>query len=74
MGASNSIKAILKDKKITMVEFADMYNPESKAENKVQTIRNMFHRDNMNFSTVEHMIELLDCEILFRDKKSGKIY
>lgn len=74
MGATKQIKTILKDKGIKLKDFAMMYNPESKATAKVQVVSNMLTRDNMTFATVEEMANILGCEIVFRDKETGKIY
>lgn len=74
MGASKKLKQVIRDKDLLIKEFAQMYNPDSSSENKEQILGNMLSRDNMTYSTVENMLELLGCEIVFRDKKTGKIY
>ena len=74
MGAGKRIRLIIKNKGMKFKDFASMYNPDSKAENKTQVVSNMITRDNMTFATVEEMMELLNCEILFRDKDTGEIY
>lgn len=74
MGAGKRIRQIIKDKKMKFKDFAGMYNPGSKSENKAQVVSNMITRDNMTFATVEEMAEVLNCEIIFRDKETGKEY
>lgn len=68
MGAAKRLKAILKDKRISQKNMAEMMGKP------LPTIYNTFHKDEMKFSTVEMYAEFLGCEILFRDKETGKIY
>lgn len=74
MGASKQLRQIIKDKGIKFKEFAKEYNPESKSEYKTQLVSNMLTRDNMTFATVEDMADILGCDVVFRDRETGKIY
>lgn len=74
MGAAKQIKQIMKDKGIMLKDFAMMYNPESKAKAKVQVVSNMLTRDNLNFSTAVEMANILGCDIVFKDRETGKEY
>ena len=74
MGASKQLRQIMKGKGIKLKDFAREYNPESKSEHKTQLVSNMLTRDNMTFATVEEMADILGCDIVFRDRETGKIY
>lgn len=85
MGAAKQLKMIMLDKGIKTTDFAEMYyeipkqvdrdkTGTRKRSKSPQTIYNMLSRDNMKFETVENMAEILGCEIVFRDKETGKIY
>lgn len=74
MGVTKQLRAVMKEKGIKLKDFAQMYNPDSEAKTKTQVVSNMLTRDNMTFATVEQMADLLGCEVVLRDKKTGKIY
>lgn len=68
MGASKHLKAAMKDKKIKVAELSEMTGKP------MQTIYNAMHRDNMYFDLAEMYAEAIGCEVVLRDKDTGKIY
>lgn len=72
MGASKKIKKILIDKELTQAEFAEMVMHKTKTR-EVQ-MRNALARDTFGFNTVEEWLDALDCDIIFRDRKTGRLY
>ena len=68
MSIAKRIKKILNEKNMNIIEFAALLGRTPR------TIYNMMSRDSMYFSTVEEWLDALDCEIVFRDKRTGKIY
>lgn len=69
MGASKKIKMVLLDKGIKQKELAQMLGYKG-----INSIYNMLGRDNMTFSVVEHWADLLGCDVVLRDRVTGKIY
>ena len=83
MGASKKIKMILLDKGMNIGTLAEEYSSQPRIlkdgtsverSGSKQTLYNMMSRDAMTFATVEQLAEILGCEVVFRDKESGKIY
>lgn len=68
MGASKKIKKILIDKDMTQEDFADAIGKEA------QQTRNALYRDSSSFSTIENWLDAIGCDIVFRDRATGKIY
>lgn len=68
MGVSKKIRKALIDKDMKQTDLA------LATGRTVQTLRNMMSRDNMTYSTVEGLVEAMDCELVIRDRKTGKIY
>lgn len=68
MGASKKIKKILLDKDMTQVNLAAL------AGKDVQVLRNQLYRDNLTYSSVEYLCDILNCDIVFRDRETGRIY
>ena len=68
MGASKKIKKILIDKDLTQAEFASAIGKDH------QQVRNTLYKDNATYKTVETWLDAIGCEIVFRDKATGKIY
>ena len=66
MGAAKIIKKALVDKEMTQGELAE------KLGRHPQTVHNAMSRDKMNFAMVQKIAALLDCEIIFRHKKSKR--
>ena len=66
--ASKAIKQICIDREISLAELSNMYGIE----------KNSFYvklcRDRMPYSDVEKIMDLLDCDIQFKDRKTGKVY
>ena len=68
MGAKTKLKQAMADKEVTQVTLAEMTN------RNVQTLRNMIYRDNMTYATVEELANILGCDVVLRDRKTGKLY
>lgn len=68
MGASGRIKIMLSVKKISIRDFAGIYGTP------IQSMYNKLHRDAMSFEDVEKMADMLDFDIVFKDRKTGKEY
>ena len=68
MGSSKKIKKILIDKGLTQAQFAELIGKDA------QQVRNSLYKDNANYATIEKWLDAIDCEIVFRDKKSGRLY
>ena len=69
MGASKKIKMILLDKDIQQKELAEQLGYRGK-----NTIYNLLKRDNLSFKTVERWADILGCDVVIRDRVTGKIY
>ena len=69
MGASKKIKLALLAKGIKQKELSELlgYNGEN-------TVYNMLARDNMTYETVERWADAIGCEVVLRDRATGKIY
>lgn len=85
MGAAKQLRMIMLDKDIKTKEFAEMYqnvprqvDRDGKGSKKVSktpnVVYNMLNRDNMTFATVEIMADILGCDIIFKDRETGKEY
>lgn len=68
MGAKKKIKLLLAAKGMTQSTLA------RKAGRSEQTLRNLLSRDSMRYETVEQLLDAMDCDIVFRDRNTGKIY
>lgn len=68
MGASQKLKDALRYKKITQIELAERTGKD------LQALRNMLYRDNMTYATVEGLADALGCDVVLRDRKTGKLY
>ena len=74
MRATKRIKMIMLDKD---VKVADLAERTGKA---TSTIYNTFNNDKntqrsgMTFETASELAEALGCELVFRDKETGKVY
>lgn len=68
MGASKKIKKILIDKDMTQADLAAVIGKDH------QQTKNALYRDTFNYNMLETWLEALNCEIVFRDKETGKIY
>ena len=75
MGASKKIKKILVDKGMTQVELAKAIGErDNKPPKDVQQIRNALSRDTFTYAILEHWLDILGCDIVFRDRETGKLY
>lgn len=68
MGMAKHIKMALLDKGITQKGLADMIGCPK------QTVYNLLFRDNLTLKTAEKYADAIGCEIVLKDKESGKIY
>jgi hypothetical protein len=68
MGASKHIKRVLFEKEIKTEVLAN------KMGKQLQVLYNQLSRDSWKFSEVESVADLLDCDVVFIDRKTGKQY
>lgn len=74
MRATETIRAIMTEKKIRVSDIAEITGKHP------QTIYNTFQNDRhskrggMTFENAVMLFEALGCEVLIRDKETGKIY
>lgn len=68
MGASKRIRMAMIDKGIKPRHL------EQTTGIKSQLISNSLNKDNMTFKRVEMLAEALGCEVVLRDKETGRIY
>ena len=68
MGASKKIKKILIDREMTQSNFADAIGKDH------QQTKNALCRDTFQYNLLEQWLDAIGCEIVFRDKTSGKLY
>lgn len=68
MGAKKKLKMAMIDKGINQIDLAEMTG------RKIGTLRNMLFRDNMAYTTVEQLADALGCDVILRDRKTGKLY
>lgn len=68
MIVANKIKQILIDKDMTQKDIAKIHG------DLYQTWANKLSRNTMKFSEVEKIMDELDCDIVFVDRKSKKVY
>lgn len=83
MGAVKHIKMAMLDKGMIIKDLAAAYAEKPKVmadgtikekSGSLQTVYNMMARDNLTFNSVEQFAEILGCEVVLRDKETGKIY
>lgn len=68
MGATNKIKKIMIDKNVKRADLAMATSREP------STLSNMFRRDNMTYATVEEILRVMHCKIVFVDEDTGRVY
>ena len=72
MNASKRIKTVMKDKGITDAQLAELTGKT------LQTVKNTFYKDRragaMRYANAEQMLEAMGCEIIIRDKETGREY
>lgn len=69
MGASKKIKKALIDKGIKQKELAEVLGYKS-----INSLYNMLNRDNMTFENAERWANAIGCDVVLRDRETGKIY
>ena len=68
MGSAEKVRKVLREKGITQIELA------KRAGKSEQTLRNLLSRDSMSYATVETLLDAVDCDIVFKDRHSGRIF
>ena len=74
MRASKTLKMIMVDKEVSIRDLSEITGK------KLSTIYNTFRNDSiskrggMTFENVVDIAEALGCEVIIRDKETGKIY
>lgn len=68
MGATKHIKMAMTDKDIKPRQLADRLGMIP------QTLYNKLSRDSMTFTDAEAIADMLDCDIVLIDRKTGKRY
>lgn len=68
MIVSKKIKQICIDKDMTQKDLAALYG------DVYQTFKNKLSRNKMRFSEVERIMDALECDVVFKDRKTGKEY
>lgn len=68
-GASERIKKAAKIRGIPLYKLGEMHGSTSK-----NVFLNKLHRDRMGFAEVEEIADLLDFDVVFRDRRTGKIF
>lgn len=68
MGASKKIKKILIDRDMTQSDFAKAIGKDP------QQTKNALCRDTFQYNKLEQWLDAIGCEIVFRDKTSGRLY
>lgn len=68
MGAAERIKTIARDKKVQTADMAEHLGLAT------QTLYNKMCRNTMKYNDVEALADYLDCDIVFKDRKTGKEY
>lgn len=67
-GASVKLSMAMLDKGISKADFA------READMPVQSLYNMLNRNTMKYKQVEMFADILGCDIVLRDRETGKIY
>lgn len=68
MGATKHIKSAMLEKDIKPGELA------ARLEKIPQTFYNMLNRDTMKFSDVEKIADAMNCDVVLRDRETGKTF
>lgn len=68
MGAAKSLRMAMIDKEVSVVKLAAM---TGKAK---QTVYNALAADNFKYDNLSMYAEALDCDVVLRDRKTGKTY
>ena len=68
MSVSTRIKQVMLDKPIKVNELAKLLEMNS------QVVSNKLYRDKMSFADAEKILNVLDCDIVIRNRETGKEY
>ena len=68
MRVSNKLKQICIDRDITLKELSRRHG------SLYSTFKNKLGRNTMRFAEVEQLMDELDCDIVFVDRKTKKVY
>lgn len=68
MGASKHIKRVLFEKEIKTADLAE------KIDKPLQSLYNQLNRDTWKFSEVEKIADCLNCDVVFIDRDTKKVY
>lgn len=68
MGSSSKIKRILKDRGMKHSDVAKAVGKST------QQVTDFLYRDNQLYKTVEKWLDAIDVDIVFIDRKTGKVY
>lgn len=68
MGCAKRIRRIMLEKDIKKIDVARRLDVGQ------QSFYNKLSRDNMSYNAVENILNLLDCDIVFRDRITGQEY
>lgn len=68
MGASKHIKRVLFEKEIKTADLA------GKIDKPLQSLYNQLNRDTWKFSEVEKIADCLNCDVVFIDRDTKKVY
>lgn len=68
-GAAIHVTVAAKAKNISLKALGELHGDSSK-----NVFYNKLNRDTMKFKEVEKIADLLDCDVVFRDRKTGAIY
>jgi hypothetical protein len=70
MGATKHIKIALIDKDKSIKDLHEM----SGSSSPLQSLYNQFNRDTWKYSDVERLADFLGCDVVLRDRVTGKTY
>ena len=68
-GATIHIEMVAKVKGMSLKRLGDLHG-----DTKRNVFYNKLHRDTMKFKEVEEIADILDCDVVLRDRKTGAIY
>lgn len=69
MGVSKKLKMAMIDKDIKQKDMADLLGYTN-----INSVYNALNRDSMTFEIAERWADALGCDIVLRDRETGKIY
>ena len=72
--ASSKLKAIMKDKKVTTKRLAEMLGLGTSTLYNTFSNDGMEDRSGMTFENAVRLADALGCDIIFKDRETGKEY